>query len=105
MVSGYDRPVGFWTSGKGKILPKLLDTYFNITVKPPKDSPVGRLKAELRVKAAFIGDDGGRIGPITFFTDLEYVMVREFRTFSITVLDYEGFNHVSNFSVSLVSRL
>ncbi|MEM2238587.1 MAG: hypothetical protein QXR26_07640 [Candidatus Caldarchaeum sp.] len=74
-------------------------------LKPPQDSPAGRLKAELRIKAVFIGDDGGRIGPITFFTDLEYVMVREFRTFSITVLDYEGFNHVSNFSVSLVSRL
>ncbi|MEM2800212.1 MAG: hypothetical protein QXR26_04025 [Candidatus Caldarchaeum sp.] len=65
MVSGYDRPVGLWASDRGRVLPKLLDTYFNITVKPPKDSPVGRLKAELRVKAAFIGDDGRKIGPLT----------------------------------------
>ncbi|MEM4346017.1 MAG: hypothetical protein QXI02_03895, partial [Candidatus Caldarchaeum sp.] len=105
MVSGYDRPVGFWMSDRGKILPKLLDTYFNLTVKPPQDSPVGRLKAELRIKAVFIGDDGSRIGPMTFFTDLDYVMVRELRTFDITVLDYWGFNRVPNVSVTLVSQL
>ncbi|MEM4179603.1 MAG: hypothetical protein QXJ55_08025, partial [Candidatus Caldarchaeum sp.] len=69
---------------------------------PPQDSPVGRLKAELRIKAVFKGDDGSRIGPLTIFTDLDYVMVRELRTFSITVLNYWGFNHVS---VSLASSL
>ncbi|MEM4573324.1 MAG: hypothetical protein QXF45_02130, partial [Candidatus Caldarchaeum sp.] len=74
--------------------PKLLDTYFNLSVNPPQDSPVGRLKAELRIKAVFKGDDGSRIGSMTFLTDLDYVMVREFRTFSITDLDHWGFNHV-----------
>ncbi|MEM4306072.1 MAG: hypothetical protein QXD61_08870 [Candidatus Caldarchaeum sp.] len=102
MASEYDRPVGLWASDRGRVLPKLLDTYFNLTVRPPQDSPVGRLKAELRIKAVFKGDDGGRIGPLTLFTDLDYVMVRELRTFSITVLNYWGFNHVS---VSLASSL
>ncbi|MEM2238437.1 MAG: hypothetical protein QW351_08750, partial [Candidatus Caldarchaeum sp.] len=105
MVSGYDRPVGFWTSNRGKILPKLLDTYFNLTVKPPQDSPVGRLKAELRIKAVIIGDDGSRIGPLTLFTDLDYILIREFRSFNITVLDYWGFNRVPNASATLVSQL
>ncbi|MEM0440420.1 MAG: hypothetical protein QW463_02295, partial [Candidatus Caldarchaeum sp.] len=94
MVSGYDRPVGLWASDRGRVLPKLLDTYFNLSVNPPQDSPVGRLKAELRIKAVFKGDDGSRIGSMTFLTDLDYVMVREFRTFSTTDLDHWGFNHV-----------
>ncbi|MEM4574146.1 MAG: hypothetical protein QXF45_06380 [Candidatus Caldarchaeum sp.] len=58
MVSGYEWPIGFWQSARGRVLPKLSDTYFNPTVKLPQDSPVRRLKTVLRIKAVFKGDDG-----------------------------------------------
>ncbi|MEM2238082.1 MAG: hypothetical protein QW351_06920 [Candidatus Caldarchaeum sp.] len=72
MVSGYEWPIGFWTSARGRVLSKRLDTYFNLTAQPSRDYSLGRLQAELGIKAVFIGDDGSRVGPLTLFTDLDH---------------------------------
>ncbi|MEM2485686.1 MAG: hypothetical protein QXR26_09025, partial [Candidatus Caldarchaeum sp.] len=65
-------PIGFWTSARGRVLSKRLDTYFNLTAQPSRDYSLGRLQAELGIKAVFIGDDGSRVGPLTLFTDLDH---------------------------------
>ncbi|MEM4346834.1 MAG: hypothetical protein QXH32_10715 [Candidatus Caldarchaeum sp.] len=111
MVSGYDRPVGFWTSGRGKILPKRVDTYFNLTVKPPQDSPVRRLKTVLRIKAVFKGDDGSTPFP-TLLTlnllpkmgDCQLKVIHALIHFSDTLGLYVG-KHVLNCFILLFSLL
>ena len=93
-AAGYDKPVTTIVIPEGFVLGKLVDRDLNITVAPPPDAPVGRLKAELRLRAVFTHDDGTRLGPATVPTDLNYIFIQPYRTFNFTVYDRWGLNNV-----------
>lgn len=104
-VSGYEGPAIVYPTPSGIILGKILDTAVNMTLIPKPDIPVGRLKADLRLKAVFRSDDGRVIGPLTIITDLDYVNILPYRTFRIRVLDNWATNPVAGATILLESTL
>ncbi|MDW8062840.1 MAG: carboxypeptidase-like regulatory domain-containing protein [Candidatus Caldarchaeum sp.] len=104
-LSGYDGPAITFSKPEGVVLGRLVDRDINITIRPNADVPVGRLKAELKFKAVFTGDDGRRIGPLTVSTDLDYVVIEPYRTFRFRVTDYWGLNPVPDATVEMTSTL
>jgi hypothetical protein len=103
-VAGYDKPVSVAEFPSGVLLEKV-EKFFNVTVAPPQDSPTGRLKAELRVKAVYRAPDGRVTGPFTAYLETDYVMIQPYRTMVVSLLDYWGVNPVPNATVVLESML
>jgi len=103
-VAGYDRPISVTEIPSGALLEKV-EKFFNVSVAPPQDSPTGRLKAELRLKAVYRQPDGRTMGPLTIYLDLDYVLVQPYRTMVVRLLDYWGINPVPNATAVFESRL
>ena len=104
-VSGYDGAAITYPMPQGFILGRLVEREVNITVAPKPDIPVGRLKAELLLKATFTSADGRTIGPLTVNTDLDYVYIQPYRTFRLRILDRWGINHVPDAAVIMEPTL
>jgi hypothetical protein len=103
-VAGYNSPISTLDMPSGAVLDRV-EKFFNMTVAPPQDSPTGRLKAELRLKATYRQPDGRVLGPLTIISDLGYVMVQSYRTMVVQLLDYWGINRVPNATLVLESSL
>ncbi len=93
-VSGFEGPVARAEYSRPERLGRLVEKEFNITVAPPSNSPIGRLAAELRIKAVFTYDDGRKIGPLTIPVSMDYVQILPYRSFRLKLLDFWGFNPV-----------
>jgi hypothetical protein len=104
-VSGYNRPVAGAEYGNPERLGRLVEREFNITVAPPADSPIGRLAAELRMRAVFTYDDGRKIGPLTVPVSLDYVQILPYRSFRLRLLDFWGLNPVSQATVVMETTI
>jgi hypothetical protein len=104
-VSGYDGPAITYSIPSGFILDRLVEKEVNITVAPRPDIPVGRLKAELLLRTTFTSADGRTIGPLTANTDLDYVYIQPYRTFSLRIVDRWGSNPVSDAAVIMEPTL
>ncbi|MEM1945890.1 MAG: hypothetical protein QXF95_02605 [Candidatus Caldarchaeum sp.] len=104
-VSGYDGPAITHVVPGGVLLGRLVEKDVNITVNPRPDVPVGRLKAELRLKTTFTSADGRVEGPLTASTDLDYITILPYRTFKLRVLDFWGNNPVPDATVVLEPTL
>jgi hypothetical protein len=104
LVEGYDKPVAYLELREPAVLGRVEKT-FNVTVAPPPDAPVGRLKAGLRMKAEFEYADRRRIGPLTVDLDLDRVLIQPYRTFTLNIYDKFGMNPVPGARVVLTSTL
>ncbi|MEM4315072.1 MAG: hypothetical protein QXI97_02720 [Nitrososphaerota archaeon] len=104
-VSGYEGAVAAAEYGGLEKLGRDVEKEFNITIAPPPDVPVGRLAAQLRMRATFTYDDGRTIGPLTIITSLDYVEILPYRSFSFRILDFWGLNPVPNATIVMESTL
>jgi hypothetical protein len=104
LVEGYEKPVAYLELREPAVLGRV-EKMFNVTVAPPPDSPVGRLKAGLRMKAEFEYADKRRIGPLTIDLDLDRVLIQPYRTFMLSIYDKWGLYPVPGARVVLTSTL
>ncbi|MEM1948311.1 MAG: hypothetical protein QXY84_06175 [Candidatus Caldarchaeum sp.] len=104
-VDGYNSPAITYTVPRGVVVGRLVERDVNITVNPKPDIPVGRLKAELKFRAVFTAEDGRKIGPLTVSTDLDYVVIAPYRTFTLKITDYWGLNPVPDALVEMQATL
>lgn len=104
-VAGYDGPAITYSIPSGIVLGRFVDRDINMTVRPRADVPVGRLKAELKFRAVFTGEDGRTIGPLTVSTDLDYVVISPYRTIKVLITDYWGLNPLPEAIVEMQSTL
>jgi len=82
-----------------------VDRFFNVTVVPPQDSPVGRVKAELRFKAVFTDVTKRSMGPLAVNIDLDYVLIHPYRSMVVRLADYLSVNTVPDKTMLLEHQL
>jgi len=95
-VEGLDKPIADEKYPNPLLLPKDFYIDVNITVKPPSTAPTGRLMTELRMKATFYYDENRWAGPLTAYLNLDFILLKRFRSLRFDVVDYWGLNNVPN---------